>query len=256
MKNKILPVFIFMILAISFRGHADSPDETYFLERKQIPDSFLREAQAVLTLAILDPKAYAAYYQKTEVKSKPYISVFQKGKNGFAKLGLLNETEIMTPTGGEYGPAKWYRFPVIGGRETYLEIIYNLPENKRCWVNLAELEHSLSGEKPVLEWFTTRHASKKHVSVDIFYLARNNEITLCNGPGLKYPCRTATPRSEIVQSHGTYDAAAFILLERRNGFGRLGKSRGADSPPMPIGWIRLRDENGLLMVWPIISPGC
>ncbi len=72
-----------------------------------------------------------------------YISIFKKNETLFNKIGIFNKADIKTPTGGEYGPVSWYRFPVIDRQESFLEIVYNLNKKKKCWVNFSELKSSL-----------------------------------------------------------------------------------------------------------------
>ena len=255
MKSRYALVFILIMLSISLWSYADAPVETYYFERSQIPDDILRETKGVLTVSIIDPKAYAEYYNQSVIKDMPYISVFKKQKNLLKKIGVLDMTGVSTPTGGQYGPSIWHRFPVTNAQGVYLEIIYNLPKRKKCWVDFSELKSSLSPEKPVLNWFTNQYSSET-VSVDIFYLTRDNAIKLYDSPSLESSSHIITPQSEILSSYGAYDVRALQIIERMNGFGRLVENIGLDRPPRRIGWIRLRDENGLLMVWPIMGLSC
>jgi hypothetical protein len=252
MKNRYTLVFILILLSMPLWCYADAPVETYYFERSQIPDDILRETKGVLTISIIDTKAYTEYYNQSVIKDMPYISIFKKGKNSFEKIGVLDKVDIRTPTGGQYGPSTWYRFPVTNAQGVYLEIIYNLPKRKKCWVDFSELKLSLSPEKPVLNWFTNQYSSET-VSVDIFYLTRDNVIKLYDSPSLESSSHIITPQSEILTSYGAYDVRALQIIERMKGFGHLVENIGLDRPPRSIGWIRLRNENGLLMVWPIMG---
>jgi hypothetical protein len=255
MKRLPLIVLTAMIMAIPSQGYSDAPVETYFLEKTQIPDNVLRETKAVLTVNIIDPKAYAEYYNQPNMKQAPYITVYKKAGNSFKKMGVLEKAQIKTPTGGKYGPITWYRFPVTNSKREYFEIIYDILGNKKCWVNFSELKSSLSGEKPVLDWFTTQPSSEP-VSVDIFFLTRNKEIRVYTSPTSGFPSQVLTPQSEILRTRSVYDDRAFQIIERKNGFGHLVVNRGCDIPGRSIGWIRLRDENGRLLVWPITGLSC
>lgn len=255
MKRPLLIVLTAMIMAISSQGYSDAPVETYFLEKTQIPDNVLRETKAVLTVNIIDPKAYAEYYNQPNLKLAPYITVYKKTGNSFKKMGILEKAQIKTPTGGNYGPSTWYRFPVTNSKGEYFEIIYDISEHKKCWVNFSELKSSLSGEKPVLDWFTTQPSSEP-VSVDIFFLTRNKEIRVYTSPTSGSPSQALTPQSDILRTSEVYDDRAFQIIERKNGFGHLGVNQGCDRPARSVGWIRLRDENGRLLVWPIMGLSC
>jgi hypothetical protein len=257
-KNMKRPLLIFlaaMIMAIPSQGYSDAPVETYFLGVTQIPDNVLRETKAVLTVNIIDPKAYAEYYNQPNVKQTPYIAVYKKEGNSFKKMGVLEKAQIKTPTGGEYGPKTWYRLPVTNSKGEYFEIIYDIFGNKKLWVNFSELKSSLSGEKPILDWFATQ-PSTEPVSVDIFFLTRNKEIRVFASPTPGSPSQALTPQSEILRTNEVYDDRAFQIIERKNGFGHLGVNQGCDRPARSIGWIRLRDEKGRLLVWPITGLGC
>ncbi len=255
MKKLLLIFLATMITTIPSQSHSDAPVETYFLEKTQIPDNVLRETKAVLTVNMIDPKTYAEYYNQPNINQAPYISVYKKVGNSFKKMGVLEKVQIKTPTGGEYGPSAWYRFPVTNSKREYFEIIYDILEHKKCWVNFSELKSSLSGEKPGLDWFTTRSSSEP-VSVDIFFLTRNKEIRVYTSPTSGSPSQALTPQSEILRTSAVYDARAFQIIESKNGFGHLGVNQGCDRPARSIGWIRLRDENGRLLVWPIMGLSC
>jgi hypothetical protein len=255
MKKMLWIVIAAMIMAIPSQGYSDAPVETYFLERTQIPDNVLREMKAVLTVRIIDPKAYAEYYSQPNMKQAPYITVYKKTGNSFKKMGILEKAQIKTPTGGEDRPSTWYRFPVTNSKGEYFEIIYDILGNKKCWVNFSELKSLLSGEKPVLDWFTTQPSSEP-ISVDIFFLTRNKEIRVYTSPTSGSPSQALTPQSEILRTNEVYDDRAFQIIERKNGFGHLGVNQGCDRPARSIGWIRLRDEKGRLLVWPITGLGC
>ena len=254
MKNLPSAILV-IILTISFQCYADAPYETYFLDRTQIPDNILRNTKAVLTVNITDPKAYAEYYGKSKIMDTPYISIFKKNETSFNKIGILNKADIKTPTGGEYGPISWYRFPVIDWQGEFLKIVYNLSEQKKCWVNFSELKSSSIYDQPVLNQFTNQSSSET-VTVDIFYLTKKNEIKLYNAPSLKSASQIVTPASKILTSSGAYDAGAFQIVEQKNGLARLVHTFGLDMPTQSIGWIRLRDKNGLLLLWPILGYGC
>jgi hypothetical protein len=255
MKKLLLIALTAMIMAIPSQGYSDAPVETYFLEKTQIPDNVLKETKAVLTVSIIDPKAYAEYYNQPNMKQAPYITVYKKAGNSFKKIGVLGKAQIKTPTGGHYGPGAWYRFPVTHSKGEYLEVIYDILEHQKCWINFSELKSSLSGEKPALDWFTTQSSSEP-VSVDIFFLTRNKEIRVYTSPTSRSPSQGLTPQSEILRTSEVYDARAFQIIERKNGFGKFVVNQGCDRPGRSIGWIRLRDENGRLLVWPIMGLSC
>jgi len=99
MKRPLLIFLAAMIMAIPSQGYSDAPVETYFLGVTQIPDNVLRETKAVLTVNIIDPKAYAEYYNQPNVKQTPYIAVYKKEGNSFKKMGVLEKAQIKTPTG-------------------------------------------------------------------------------------------------------------------------------------------------------------
>lgn len=251
MKMTILTLTA-MIMAISSQSYSDAPVEAYFLERTQIPDNALKETKAVLTVSIIDPKTYAEYYRQPKMRPAPYIAVYKKEGNSFKKISILEKAQIRTPTGGEYGPSVWYRFPVINSKEEYLEIMYDISQYKTCWVNFHELKSSLSGEKPALDWFTTQSSSEP-VSIDIFFLTGKKGIRVYTSPPSGSPSQILTPQSEILRMSGIYDNRAFLIIERKNGFGHLAVNEDSDRPARNIGWIPLRDENGRLLVWPIMG---
>jgi hypothetical protein len=184
------------------------------------------------------------------------LPIYRKQSGGFIAAGTLKMEQILTPSGGVYEGMHWYRFPVLAAEGDYLQLICNLAEGRRCWIKPAELARPWSPggkEAPQSLWFAD---GGDPLTIDLFFLARDEQTFLYTRPQLDAPRQRITPASKLLSSYEAYDPRALQLSERKNGFGHLVKITGCDTPPHSIGWVRLRDDQGLLQVWPIMGAGC
>jgi hypothetical protein len=136
-----------------------------------------------------------------------------------------------------------------------LQLLCNLAQQRRCWVKPAELVKLWSPrgkDAPQPLWFD---AGGEALAVDLFFLSRDNSIRLYPRPDRNAAWQVLTPASVALSSFGAYDPRALQLSERENGFGLLVEIGGCDALPRSIGWVPLRDEKGLLLVWPIMGGG-
>jgi hypothetical protein len=241
-----------LVLLLPGPGCADAPQESYFVERAQIADAVLRDTRGVLTVGLVDAQADAGAYAGTPSA----IPLYREAQDGFVRDGSLPAQEIAIPSGGEYDGMRWYRFPVTARRGVYLQLLCNLPQQRRCWVKPAELArpwspHGRDAPQPL--WFDE---GGEATAVDLFFLSRDNQIRLYPRPDRAAAWQVITPASKALSSYGAYDPRALQLSEYKNGFGHLVEVGGCDAPPRSIGWVPLRDEKGLLLVWPIMGAGC
>ena len=250
--NALKVVLLTLTLVLPLNSRGDAPMENYLVNRAEIPDEVLQNTYGVLTVGLLSPQADTNAYAGTPSS----IPLYRHSDNGFVADGVLRAEAIVTPSDCEYDGVHWYRFPITATQGDYLQLVCNLPEQRRCWVKPAELAKPWSphgAEPPQPLWFDK---GSDPFTVDIFFLSHGNEIQLYDRPSTDSPRLTITPSSKQLSSYGAYDPRALQLNERKNGFGHLVEVTGCDTPPRSIGWVRLRDSAGMLQIWPIMGLGC
>jgi hypothetical protein len=133
-----------------------------------------------------------------------------------------------------------YRYPIVGAFEKFMCITYDPKKNLRTWISLKETEEKFEVNIVMLDSML----KSKDYYLDIFYSTESGRKKVYNEPKMGV-------RFHII-SKDKY--SLIVLLGQKNGFLRIGyvksgigidEQKVVESP----GWIRIRDDKGLLTIW-------
>lgn len=132
------------------------------------------------------------------------------------------------------------RFPILGRSGDYLAIA-PLPGSYGFWYRVADLERLFPGAVAAATWFD-RIDTSGDVGVDIFYFTRDSQRKLYERPAPDAPSRVLTGNPDwfpmvfwITGQAGDYVQISEYLLD--------------EDRFRPLGWVRIHDDEGRLMIW-------
>lgn len=232
----LLGLFMLFFAAAIF---ADSPFENYQTAYKDIKPSVMRDTIGVLTINAnwgWEPEFHVDDVQ---------IPLCEKNIASFTDSGTISlqkNTAWLTSYG--YSGIGSYRFPLIADTDNHCCIVVDPKGDKRIWINKKKLSESLENGFE-LQLFD----SLKNAQVDLFYFTDSKKKKLYNSP--------AKDSTFTVIDEKTHPV--LIAAETKNGFVRLvvpNDDPESQAEPKSVGWARIRDNEGLMTIWLIVSDQC
>jgi hypothetical protein len=235
------------------KAAAEAPFEEYHVSRSSISAPILRNAIGVLTITsgVKRGKQLRAYRKNHQawlfdhtihaIDTKPvsnfgYHSQPVAEETGSERLALDviqggNSNSHAVPADDDISS---YRFPILKKSGQFLEIAIDSVKDSRVWVSTGDLAQGFLFEENYFSDLT----HLKEFLVDPFFGTRGITRRIYKKPDL------SAEASEL--SRGL-----FKVLGERNGFIQLGQDVGTEDEEKiePVGWIPIRDADGLLTIW-------
>jgi len=135
-----------------------------------------------------------------------------------------------------------YRYPIIETIAPHARIVYDPVKNLSAWIDLSETEKDFSTTVTLLNELN----ESQSFYVDIFCFTESGRRKIYKSP--------AKDAEYFIASKSDRRYELLKVMELGNGFLKLGKPRfKPDSLEMegvdPIGWVRIRDDQGQLIFW-------
>ncbi len=251
-------------------ARADSPREKYHAAFGPELRTALKGTIGVLTISALRPDTAAVLKVYSEFGIEPRLrgaakttSVGQPSPpdtsdapavpeerpgNGYA-IGVLNGT-IPVSNFGYYPPFEpyavdEYRYPITARRGRYLQIVIDPVDNRRRWLDPKEVEKDFRTRVVMFESLAA--VAPGEYFLDVFRFTPDWKCRLY---------KTPSPDADFRLISET-DTAGYLLsvLEVRCGFARVGNyivniDNQLEAPKIvPLGWVRIWDDDGVLLIW-------
>jgi hypothetical protein len=168
---------------------------------------------------------------------------------GGSIVGVSNGT-IPVSNFGYYPPpgpyaVDEYRYPITARQGRYLQIVIDPIDNRRRWLDPEEVEKDFRARVVMFDSLAT--VGPGEIFLDVFRFTPDRRCRLYNAPS---PDADFKVISEA-------DTAGYLLsvLEVRGGFARVGNyivnyENQPEAPKVvPLGWVRIWDDEGVLLVW-------
>jgi hypothetical protein len=229
-----------MSLLVALPLFADTPRDRYHVTYGPELRTALNGTIGVLTLTTLrfDTAAELKVYSNspTGPGERP---------DGPSRLGVLNATTPISNYGyyPPFGPyaVDAYRYPVTARQGRYLQIVIDPIENQRRWLDMEEVEKDFRTSVVLFDSL----ASDRNDFVEVFRFAYGGECRLYKAPADDAGFKTITKDS--------IGNALLRVIEVRGGFAHIATFRvdyQLDKPIIvPLGWIRIRDDDGAPLIW-------
>jgi len=251
-------------------ARADSPREKYHAAFGPELRTALKGTIGVLTISALRPDTTAVLKVYSEFgiapirrrapkttspgqPSPPDTSVApavpeERPGNGYV-VGVLNGT-IPVSNFGYYPPFEpyavdEYRYPITARRGRYLQIVTDPVDNRRRWLDPEEVQRNFRVKVVMLDSLAA--VSPGELFLDVFRFTPDRKCRLY---------KTPSPDADFRLISET-DTAGYLLsiLEVRGGFARVGNYvvnlvNQLETPKIvPLGWVRIWDDEGVLLIW-------
>lgn len=237
--SKALGKLLFILcLFISARCFSEGAMEHYHVKYSQISKAVHRDTIGTLSI-----------YNWTQKTGKNIIS-YQKKPNGFilSKYFDIKKDTIPFSTWGLTG---WrtndsiYRFPITAKENDYLQIVIDVQKEIRAWVNLQSLEISFMVDVILFEAIK----GKKWDTIINPILSGPWKVKVCEEPN------ESSKSFDLLL--GGWDPLFFKAMESSGGYVKVDRwvysQEAGKSSIKPLGWIRVKDKEGKLLIWVITS---
>ncbi|HZI09911.1 MAG TPA: hypothetical protein VE153_05910 [Myxococcus sp.] len=222
---------------LSLPGHA--ADE-HFASRPNIPDAVLRNVTYV---------ACAIFDEGTEHA----VPVYTRKGDGFQRAGVLSRAQAVPLSRLDEGAAQEYCFPAsetaevveAEGPTLYAHAVVDVYTGKKAWLRQG-------GDGPGHSWVTLQNLGSlgafHEMGIEFHALRRDSQPLVL--------------REEPRDDSGAVDEelpADVTLGQRVGAFVEVRVHDAELSGPRRLGWLRVEDPSGLLLLWPVHPPepeGC
>ncbi|QRK09633.1 hypothetical protein JQX13_05735 [Archangium violaceum] len=230
-----------LVLLTASSARADLPHERFFLSREEISEEALR---GVIGIAIIHTMT-GPDYQPTASLPR-----FAPRGDDFVTETALPLKQLRAISGWDWDYFAFRKFPVIEKRGEYLHIVIDAHTNERAWVSLNTQAPQETGvqfvplDSPEWEWN----------GIELYLLASQGQTRLYNAPrpeAISHPLSPLKPPRRNGALIGD-----LRIMKTRGKFMQIGELLSLDEPLAPVGWVPITDEQGRLLVWPVLAPMC
>ena len=230
---KICKILIIIILHCTLL-YADAPYEQYHVAYNDISKDVLKNTIGILTI-------------NSGVKKGMELKTYSKSEKKFIFDKILRVKETTPISNFGYHPPidelhfENYRYPIVGKSGQYLQIVYDPKKNLKAWINIKEVKEKFFTSIVMLDSIKT----PSPFFVDIFYLTKNGRRKLYKEP--------KNDADFIIISKNEPKYSMLKIIEQKNGFVKIGivhiNFETLGETIEPIGWIKIRDNQGMLTIW-------
>lgn len=240
--KKMQVAFVLATVSLSLPTFADAPSEGYHVAYKDISKEVLRNTIGILTI-------------NSRAGKEATLQTYAQKAGQYVPAALLKAADTIPISSFGYHPTidseaiGNYRYPIIERTDMYVRIVYDPVKNLSAWINLAEAEKHFSTYVTMLHDLETL----KSFSIDIFSFTESGKRKFYKFPG--------KPNNYFIVEKSDTSYGSLTVMDMRKGYLQLGKPRFNDSTfeledVDPIGWIRIRDDQGLLTFWIMLVDMC
>lgn len=235
--NRIIGICVVSILLLS-SVFADAPYEKFHISCKDISKEVLRDAIGILTV----------YSDKRKPKE---LKAYSKQGDQFVFGGILKLKEAIpiSSFGYHYCPPlppldcdslniRTHRYPIVASFDRYLCVASHPVKNLRVWINVEDLKEDFKVSILMLEEINSWDGF-----IDIFCFTESKRRKVYREPKRDSDYFIISPKGELLLK----------AIEQKDGFIKIGRVDvdfdTYEESIEPIGWIRIRDDEGRLMIW-------
>lgn len=208
---------------------AGAEPEEFYQPRAEIRDEALRGVIGVVTIG-MGPEP------------RGELPTYAPRRDGFELVGALTLDQMHAISGADEEVASVRRFPVLARRGEYLLTVVDVRSNTRVWIR----EHEWRGPEDFVI-FDDLERALVGASVDVLALSRGGTPKLYRAP---------SPSARVTRRAPPPPMEALRVMRVEGDFAQVGLFRGLGEEFEPVGWVRIRDERGLLVAWPIPTDDC
>lgn len=191
------------------------------------------------------------------------IELYTSESGTFTAAGALNLTDIIPISGWSWTGYKaeriiTVRFPIVEKKGQYRRIVYNPLLGSTAWIDFPAMKKVFEPRSVynMSETYFTETDFKQDeenpICVDLFSLSQAQEL-------YKAPDASAhfDRISPLVPDPGSPSGSNYgygYIMEIQNGFALVSDIDIVTGEERRIGWIKIRNNDGMLTLWPTASP--
>jgi hypothetical protein len=210
------------------------PVEELYLSREELPDGVLRGLLGVATVQVFAGTPWV-------------LPRFEPGASGFVATGEVVLVQTQAVSGWTYADEALRRYPVVDRKGAFLQVILDARTGERAWLQ----EQPELGPRPTVSFHALDAEGLEGSGIDLHSLLAPDEgVTFYEAPSPGAPRVRGIPE-------GVVNMPGLLRWLRREGdFVLIGADRGLTEEVQALGWVRLKDTQGTLRLWPMWPSGC
>lgn len=254
-STRLLIVIALATQILAAPAAADAPVEELYVALEEVPVAILEESIGVLTVFNMYGDS-AEFYAKEMWKQSWWlkdreVTTYRRSQEGFTEDGKVGFTAMVAFSGWDFSHQVLRRFPIVQTDGEFLLVVHDVGRDLRAWLSRSELDQlpALPGESIRFSetFFDGRPVEQDMISLFVLLTKEDGRT-----PGRKVYARPEVGAPvRIVRD--TWDDLGYgntTLTECRNGFARIFLVNPCgEGPDRELGWVRIRDDHGLLKLW-------
>ncbi|MCP3138648.1 hypothetical protein [Pyxidicoccus xibeiensis] len=241
LRSLLVTTLSALVLLTASAARADLPSERLYLSRVDVAEDALRNVIGV---------AFVHTAFDEERRPSGTLPRYLPSGDAFELAGTLAVKDLQALSGWDYDTAL-RKFPVVEQRGSYIHVVIDVRKNTRAW--LRELPRDSTREGPSLQFLPFDSKGWQWTGVEYLDLAPGGQARLylaAREDARSHPLSVAQPP----RLEG--EAVELRIIRTKGNFMQVGAMVDLDQPLVPMGWLRMTDEEGLLLVWPIFASMC
>ena len=240
LKDNISRFFILLILVLIVDElKADVYADQQYLPWDSVHTSVLKNTIGVVSITIKDP----AYYNTERAKKAAQIQMFSAPNS--TPYDTLSKENVVIITGVEWSHGWLVRLPILETKDNFVKVVYNAREYLTCWIGV---EHLMAD--------SVIFRNNQPCKADFLYFNRDSDDIRSGIIMMGEKCYfydTPESNDSIVSDCYDNNCCQFLVTEIKNGFALIEcrTFEDVDYPYVKKGWIKIRDTEGKLILWPV-----
>ncbi len=205
--------------------------EHYHIKHTQISSEVLKDTIGIITIV-------------SRTKEPVYLRTYNYSGENFTesrKIHIFKNTVPLSHFGHPRRDKSLfvenYRYPVVETNKDYLYIVTNPIKNTRAWVNIKNIKSDYYVSLMMFDDITIPNS----FFIDVF--------CFISSPGRKVYTEPALNSDTFIIFGRQSKYSALAVIDQRNGFLKIASVIPGKSESEPLGWVRIRDDSGMLTLW-------
>jgi hypothetical protein len=243
MRAPAFSALLLLLIAGSVQpAAAEKPREEYYLSRKDISPSVLRETIGMVSV-------WRGQVADRSPKGPWIITTFERKQgNAFTASLRVPMTETNPVSGWDFTDQALRQYPVVQRSGLFVLAVLDARSDRRAWLRVEKKQWAID----YLHYAgVAEPEAYTGLTIDLFHLASGSR-RLYAEPRLDAPFRVVSGDSD---SRG-YLGENLKVVKIHGNFAQVAKVVGVSQLSSPLGWVEIRDRDGRLTIWYVFAPGC
>jgi hypothetical protein len=239
-----------VLLLVGGTAFADAPVENWVIPPEEVGDA-ARKAAGAIALTFEIPED-ARKFQSREV-AETQLRLYTKDREEFREARVVRSADVRPVSETIWEARRSTRLPLLNETADYVEVMYDVKSGACGWFYKQDLRYPEGSamREPQIDWMDGRLQAFDYPRTWLLFpWAPGHVVSVYAGPSLLEKFVSVKIQGRDVEIGGRkLDFETLAVTGTANGFAELVHDR-RELGAQHLGWVRLRDDAGRLLVWP------